>query len=121
VKSTNLTDLIEFSPDRPLRTTFLESEHLWSEIVCLDKAQELGPMGDTNADGLLTVFAGEVVVFAGSRRKRLKQWDAVLAPAGTEVVLRNASSEPAVVLIVTAPPPAPAKGDPPAAAPPTQE
>jgi quercetin dioxygenase-like cupin family protein len=108
VKSANLTDLIDFSADGPRRTTFMESEHLWSEIVCLDKAQELGPMGDPKADGLFTVFAGEVVLFAGSRRKRMKQWDAVVAPAGTEVVLRNASSEPAVVLVVTAPPPAPA-------------
>jgi quercetin dioxygenase-like cupin family protein len=108
VKSKNLTDLIDFSADGPRRTTLVESDHLWSEVVCLDKSQELGPMGDPNADGLFTVFAGEVVLFAGSRRKRMKQWDSVVAEAGTEVILRNASSEPAVVLIVTAPPPAPA-------------
>lgn len=105
MKSTNLTDLIEFAEGTPLRRTVFESERLWSEIVCLDAAQEVGPIGDPCADGLFVVFAGAVMVFLGPRRKRLNQWDTVVAPAGTDVILRNASAEPAVVLVVTAPPP----------------
>jgi hypothetical protein len=40
------------------------------------------------------------------KRKRLKQWGTVLVPAGAELVVTNASYDPAVVLLVTAPPPA---------------
>lgn len=105
MKSINVTDLIKFSPEGPHKAALLESEHLWSEIVCLDKGQELGPFGDSDADGLFTIFAGEAMVFVAGKRARMKQWDSVIAPAGADVVIRNASGEPAVVLVVTAPPP----------------
>lgn len=101
----DLTDLVRFSPDGPTRQTIFESEHLWSQLVCLDRNQSLGPLGDPRADAVLTVIAGEIVVLVDRSRKRLKQWGTVLVPAAAELVVTNASSEPAVVLLVTAPPP----------------
>ncbi len=80
-------------------------QHLWSEIACLDNNQSTDPITDPQADAMLTVVAGEVVVYLDRKFKRFKQWGATVAPAGTEVVIKNASSEPAVILIVAAPPP----------------
>ncbi len=51
------------------------------------------------------ILAGEVSTQVGKGRGRMKQWESVLVPAGSDLTLRNASDEPAVVLLVTAPPP----------------
>lgn len=101
----DLTELIRFSDDGPRSETLLETERLWSQVVCLQGAQGIGPLSDAASDGLLVVLAGEVAVQIGKRRSRQRQWGAVVVPAGEELTVRNASSEPGVVLVVTAPPP----------------
>ena len=110
METADLTDFVRFSPDGPTRETIFESEHVWCQIICLDRNQSLGPIGDPRADGILTVIAGEAVIIVDRSRKRLKQWGAALVPAGAELVMTNASADPAVVLLVTAPPPVPHAG-----------
>ncbi|MBI4259937.1 MAG: cupin domain-containing protein [Actinobacteria bacterium] len=102
----SLTDLVSFSPDGPSTAPVLESERLWSQLICLDRNQRLGPIVDAASDGLFLVVAGEVVVQVDRGRRRLAQWSTAFAPAGSEVVVSNASPDPAVLLIVAAPPPA---------------
>jgi quercetin dioxygenase-like cupin family protein len=106
METRDLTDLVHFFPDRPRAETLFETDRLWSQLVCLDRGQALGPITDRSADGLFTVVAGEVVIQVSRSRKRLRQWATVLVPAGDEVTVTNASADPAVVLIVAAPPPA---------------
>lgn len=105
MKARNLTDLVRFSEDGPHHETLHESERLWSEVVCLERNQQLGPITDPDSDAICTVIAGEVAVQVDRGRKRLPQWGSVLVPAGSELVVKNASTEPAVVLLVAAPPP----------------
>jgi mannose-6-phosphate isomerase-like protein (cupin superfamily) len=105
VKTLDIRDLVHFSDDEPRRKTLIEGERLWSEIVCLQQAQGLGPIRDDESDGILVVLAGEVATQVGKGRARMKQWEAVEIPAGLELTIRNASEEPAVVLVVVAPPP----------------
>jgi hypothetical protein len=107
MQTRDLTDLVHFSPDGPGAETVFETDRLWSQLVCLDRGQALGPLTDRSADGLFAVVAGEVVIQVTRSRKRLGQWATVLVPAGDEVTVTNASADPAVVLIVAAPPPAP--------------
>lgn len=103
----DLRDLVRFSETGPHHATLFESARLWSEVVCLDRAQELGPVSDPDSDGLVVLLAGEVAVQVGRGRKRLRQWGSVLVPAGSDLTIRNASLEPAVILLVAAPPPTP--------------
>jgi quercetin dioxygenase-like cupin family protein len=105
VEAKDLRDLVVFSDEGPVHRELFESERLWSELVCLERTQQLGPISDPGSDAVLTVVAGEVVVHVGRGRKRLRQWGATMAPAGSAVTLTNASVDPAVVLIVAAPPP----------------
>jgi hypothetical protein len=107
MKSRDIRDLVHFSDDDVRRGTLFESEHLWSEVICLQGAQGVGPLADASADGIVSVLAGEVAAQVGKGRLRLKQWECVLVPAGEELTLRNASPEPSVVLLVLSPPPAP--------------
>jgi hypothetical protein len=105
VDAKDLRDLVQFSEEGPRHGTVFESAHLWSEVVCLDRAQELGPISDRDSDALCVLLAGEVAVQIDKGRKRLQQWGTVLVPSGSELTIRNASIEPSVILLVAAPPP----------------
>jgi quercetin dioxygenase-like cupin family protein len=106
METRDLRDLVHFDPDAATTHDLFETEHLWSQLICLDRTQRVGPIGDATSDALFVVVAGEVVIQVDRGRKRVKQWDAVLAPAGREVTISNASTEPAVILVTAAPPPA---------------
>jgi quercetin dioxygenase-like cupin family protein len=108
VKPRDIRDLVHFSDDEPHHETLFESEHLWSEVICLQGAQGLGPMSDPASDAILSVISGEVSAQVGKGRARMKQWDSVLVEAGGELTVRNASPDPAVLLLVASPPPVPA-------------
>ena len=102
----DLRDLVHFDPDGPATHELSETEHLWSQLICLERTQRLGPIGDATSDALFVVVAGEVVIQVDKGRKRVQQWSVVLAPAGGQVTISNASMEPAVILVTAAPPPA---------------
>lgn len=106
MKTRSLTDLVHFTDDGPRTEVLTETPQLWSQVVCLQGAQGVGPMTDADADGIVMVLAGEVAVQVGKGRARMRQWETVTVPAGAELTLRNASEEPGVVLLVLAPPPA---------------
>lgn len=101
----DLRDLVHFDEQGPRHATLFETERLWSEIVCLDRNQNLGPISDRESDALVLVVTGRVVVHVDRGRKRREQWETAMVPAGSELAISNASGEPAVVLIVAAPPP----------------
>ena len=107
MKPRDIRDLVHFSDEEPRHETLFESEHLWSEVICLAGAQGLGPMTDAASDAVLAVLSGEVATQVDKTRSRMRQWDSQLVPAGAELTLKNASSDPAVVLLVAAPPPTP--------------
>jgi glyoxylate utilization-related uncharacterized protein len=106
VETLDIRDLVRFSDDGPRRSTLVEAERLWSQVVCLQGSQGVGPVRDDGSDGLLVVLAGRVATQVGKGRARMAQWETVLVPAGEDLTVRNASEEPAVLLLVAAPPPA---------------
>jgi glyoxylate utilization-related uncharacterized protein len=106
MRTRDVRDLVHFN-DEGARTEILyETDRLWSQVVCLQGAQEHGPVVDDGADAVAAVLSGEVAAQVGGGRARMKQWETVVVPAGQPLTLRNASPEPAVVLLVLAPPPA---------------
>ena len=107
MKPRDLRDLVHFSDDEARHETLFESEHLWSEVICIQGNQGLGPMSDPASDAVLAVLSGEVAAQVDKDRSRMKQWESVLVPAGAQLTIRNASVDPAVLLLVAAPPPAP--------------
>jgi mannose-6-phosphate isomerase-like protein (cupin superfamily) len=107
VDSADLRDFVEISEGDVVRKTVFETDHLWSQVISLDRNGRYGPLSDAQADAMLTVVAGEAVFLVGRQRRRMRQWGSVVVPAGAEVVVTNASPDPLVVLLVTAPPPVP--------------
>ena len=106
MKTRNLTALVRFDEEAARTAVLHETDKLWSQVICLQGAQGVGPMNDAGADGLVLVMAGEVAAQVGKSRARMRQWETLVVPAGDDLTLRNASQEPAVVLLVLAPPPA---------------
>lgn len=106
MKPRDMRDLVWFDDEAARTEVLFESERIWSQLVCLQGAQAMGPIADEDADAIVSVLAGEVAVQVGKGRARMQQWHAVLVPAGTQLTIRNASDEPAVVQVTTAPPPA---------------
>ena len=106
MKTRTVTDLVYFDDEAARTEPLFETDRLFSQVICLQEAQTVGPMTDAHADGLLVVLAGEVATQVGKGRARMQQWASVVVPAGEELTLRNASSDPSVVLLVLAPPPA---------------
>jgi glyoxylate utilization-related uncharacterized protein len=105
VDSADLRDLVEFEEGEVVRRTVFESTRLWAQLVCVDRNGSYGPVTDRASDAVLTIVAGEAVFLVDKRRRRMKQWGSVLVPAGSDLVVTNASTEPLVVLMVAAPPP----------------
>jgi glyoxylate utilization-related uncharacterized protein len=105
MKTRNVTDLIYFDEEAARTEVLFETEQLFSQVLCLQEAQGVGPMQDAASDGLLVVLSGEVAAQIGRNRARMKQWASATVPAGDELTIRNASPEPSVVLLVLAPPP----------------
>jgi hypothetical protein len=106
MKTRNVTDLVHFDEEVARTEVLHETAHLFSQVICLQEAQGVGPMSDGKADGLLIVLTGEVAAQVGKARARLGQWASLTVAAGEELTIRNASDEPSVVLLVLAPPPA---------------
>jgi glyoxylate utilization-related uncharacterized protein len=102
-----MRDLVRFDDDAARTELLFETERLWSQMICLQGAQGIGPISDTGSDAIVSVLAGEIAVQVGKGRSRMHQWHSVLVPAGTELTIRNASDEPAVVQVIAAPPPEP--------------
>jgi glyoxylate utilization-related uncharacterized protein len=105
VKTRNLTDLVYFDEGAARTEVLYETERMWTQVICMQGSQGLGPMTDENADGLVAVLSGRVSVQIGKGRARMRQWEVVLVPKGEDLTIRNASDEPSVVLLVLAPPP----------------
>jgi hypothetical protein len=107
VRTRDLRDLVGFDDDGPRHQDLFQSEHLWSEVLCLQGPQGIGPISDPDSDAICAVLAGRVVVQVDRDRERLEQWGSALVPKRSELTIRNASDEPAVILLVAAPPPTP--------------
>ena len=101
----NLKQFVRFSRDGVRRETVFETGHLWTQVLCFERNQSIGPLTDPESDGVFLVIAGEAVFLVNGKRKRLEQWGTVLVSAGAEVTITNASVDPLVVFIMTAPPP----------------
>lgn len=105
----DLRDFIQFEEGEVVRKTVFETERVWAQTVCVDRNGTYGPVSDSTADALLTILAGEAVFQIDKKRKRLKQWGAIVVPSAAELVVTNASTEPLVLLMVVAPPPPPSE------------
>ena len=61
-----VTDLVYFDEDAARTEVLHETEHLFSQVICLQEAQGIGPMRDAASEGLVVVLSGEVAAQVGA-------------------------------------------------------
>lgn len=106
----DLRRFVEIEEGGVTRRTVFESERLWAQVVSVDRNRSYGPVGDPGADAMVTILAGQAAFQVDRSRRRMQQWGSVVVPAGSQLMVTNASPEPLVLLVVTAPPPSPRAG-----------
>ena len=69
VDAKDLRDLVRFDEDGPHHEELFDSEHLWSEVVCLERNQALGTIEDPDSDALVLVVTGPRINAWAERRR----------------------------------------------------
>ena len=106
MRTRDLTDLVHFTDDGARTELLAETERLWSQVVCLQGNQGVGPMTDAGGRRPRRRALRRGRGAGGQGPRADAQWHTRSCPPARSSSLRNASDEPAVVLLVLAPPPA---------------
>ena len=72
MKTRNVTDLIFFDEEAARTEVLYESEQLFSQVICLQEAQGVGPMQDPGSEGLLVVLSLGGLLAERTRRGALR-------------------------------------------------
>src|SRR4029453_2702309 len=103
MERTRLADLIAFDERRMAKHRVFETDRTLTDLYCLDPGQEQLLHVHDEADKVLVVMAGRVLVRVGGAPAGAAQYEAVLAPAGSKHALKNLGPDPAVLLVFVAP------------------
>ena len=82
MESKDLRDLVRFAEDGPQHGTVFESAHLWSEVVCLERAQEVGADRGRGLGRPVRVARRPGRGPGRPGRRRLDQWGRSSSPPG---------------------------------------
>jgi quercetin dioxygenase-like cupin family protein len=106
MERTRLADLIAFDERRMAKHRVFETDRTLTDLYCLDPGQEQLLHIHEDADKVLVVLAGRVLVRVDGDTAEAGQYEAVLAPAGSRHALKNLGPDPAVLLAFIGPRPA---------------
>jgi mannose-6-phosphate isomerase-like protein (cupin superfamily) len=101
----NVKSAQRFSAEKMQKVNLFETDRMFTDIYCLEPAQEQKAHAHAGADKIYFVLEGNVVVRIGDKERTLAADEIVLAPADVEHGVRNTSSERAVLLVFMAPNP----------------
>jgi mannose-6-phosphate isomerase-like protein (cupin superfamily) len=103
MERTRLADLIAFDARRMAKHRVFETDRTLTDLYCLDPGQEQLLHVHEEADKVLVVLAGRVLVRVDDDTAEAGQYEAVLVPAGSRHALKNLGPEPAVLLAFVGP------------------
>jgi quercetin dioxygenase-like cupin family protein len=103
MERTRLAELIAFEERRMAKHRVFETDRTLTDLYCLDPGQEQLLHVHEDADKVLVVLAGRVLVRVEDDTEEAAQYEAVLAPAGTRHALKNLGPDPAVLLAFIGP------------------
>lgn len=100
-----LSECHVFSSDKMQKAPLFQSEHLFYDLYCLEPGQAQKVHSHDGSDKIYLALEGRPTVQVGEEMEELEPGQAVLAPAGRDHGVHNASGERAVLLVVMAPKP----------------
>src|SRR4029434_7597872 len=103
METTKLAELIACDERRMAKHRVFETDRTLTDLYCLDPGQEQLLHVHDDADKVLVVMAGRVLVRVDDDTAEAAQYEAVLAPAGAKHALKNLGPDPAVLLVFVGP------------------
>jgi mannose-6-phosphate isomerase-like protein (cupin superfamily) len=101
----NVGDAVAFRPDRMNKVGLFDVPQMFCDVYCLEPGQAQKPHVHDEAAKVYYVLEGEGTFLVGSEERTLGPGNAVLAAAGEEHGVRNASGGRLVLLVLMAPNP----------------
>src|SRR4029450_8748045 len=103
MERTRLAELIAFDERRMAKHRVFETDRTLNDLYCLDPGQEQLLHVHDDADKVLVVMAGRVLVRVDDDTAEAAQDGAALAPAGSKHALKSLGPDPAVLLVFVGP------------------
>ena len=101
----NAGEAVSFRPERMTKVNLFSVPELFLDVYCLEPGQQQAPHAHADAAKVYYVLEGEGTFLVGSEERALGPGHAVLAPAGEDHGVRNASDGRLVLLVTMAPNP----------------
>ena len=98
-------DHAKFQPDKMVKIALATTEHAQLDLYCVAPSQSQKPHTHGDQDKIYYVVEGRGRFRIGGEELALEAGEAVVARAGVEHGLVNASAAPLLVLVVVTPPP----------------
>jgi mannose-6-phosphate isomerase-like protein (cupin superfamily) len=105
MQTKNLKSDRRFSSEKLQKINLFETDRMFADIYCLEPGQEQKPHSHQGADKIYVVLEGIGRFHVGEEECDLGPDEAVIAPAGIDHGVRNASQERLSLLVFMAPNP----------------
>src|SRR5436305_7262780 len=103
METRSVTDTRDFRPEKMAKVNLFETPRMFCDVYCLEPGQEQRPHAHEGADKIYYVLEGSGLFVVGSEEQTLGAGSAVLAPAGIDHGVRNASGDRLRLLVFMAP------------------
>lgn len=101
-----VTSRARFSDEKMEKVGLFETDQFFFDLYCLGPGQSQKVHRHQGSDKIYYVLSGRALVYVGGEQEELAAGQAVLAPAGIEHGVSNATAEPLSLLVFMAPKPA---------------
>ena len=95
----------KFADEKMQKVGLFETDRFFFDLYCLKPGQAQKVHAHAGSDKIYYVLAGRATVRVGEEQEELVAGQAVLAPAGADHGVTNASKEPLTLLVFMAPKP----------------
>lgn len=97
---------VRFSDETMQKVGLVETDRFFFDLYCLKPGQSQKVHRHGGSDKIYYVLGGRASIRVGEEQGELKPGQAVLAPAGVDHGVTNATAEPLTLLVFMAPKPA---------------
>jgi len=105
MQTRNLKSERRFSSEKLQKVNLFETGKMFADVYCLEPGQEQKPHAHQGADKIYVVLEGTGRFRIGDEERDLGPDEVVLAPAGIDHGVRNASEDRLALLVFMAPNP----------------
>ena len=100
-----VADWVRFAEEKMQKVSLFQTDRFFFDLYCLKPGQAQKTHSHAGSDKIYYVLSGRATVRVGMEQRELAAGQAVLAPAGEEHGVANASADPLTVLVFMAPKP----------------